>query len=55
MDTPVVCMHCLRTIHPEMHAAPGVVWADETRDPYYCPKALNLTHKPQDPTDSAPR
>jgi hypothetical protein len=42
------CRHCLRTIHPVTRD--GVeVWADETNDPFYCPKALNLEHKPEEP------
>jgi hypothetical protein len=45
------CRHCLRVIRPVR--LDGVqVWADETNDPFYCPKARNLTHAP---TDSASR
>ena len=41
----MVCMHCLRTIHTVLRGC-VVVWADETNDPFFCPKARSLAHKP---------
>jgi hypothetical protein len=42
----MICKHCLRVIHPVTRYG-AEAWADETNDPFYCPKALNFAHKPQ--------
>lgn len=40
------CKHCLRPIN-QVKRRGELVWADQTNDPFYCPKALNFDHKPQ--------
>jgi hypothetical protein len=41
------CLHCRRPIHlDERGAAIPAEWADDTQDPFYCPRAINFRHKP---------
>jgi hypothetical protein len=38
------CKHCQRPIRPIDDGR----WADDTRDPFYCPHAINFRHAPEE-------